>query len=56
MDGHDSSRLTIVSGRPNEEGKEPAGIGPGLQALLQRLAENPSLAHDLVGKHEKEQR
>jgi hypothetical protein len=48
MSGHDSSGLTIVGGRPNEEGKEPSGISPGLQALLQRLAKNPSLARDLV--------
>ena len=48
MNDHDSSGLTIVGGRPNEEGKEPSGISPGLQALLRRLAENPSLAHDLV--------
>lgn len=48
MDDHDSPSLTIVGGRPNEEGKEPSAISPGLQALLQRLAENPSLARDLV--------
>jgi hypothetical protein len=53
MSGHDSSGLTIVGGRPNEEGKEPSGISPGLQALLQRLAEKPSLAHDLVANPEK---
>jgi hypothetical protein len=48
MSEHDSSGLTIVGGRPNEEGKEPSGISPGLQALLQRLAEKPPLARDLV--------
>ena len=48
MSGHDASGLTIVGGRPNEEGKEPSATSPGLQALLQRLAENPSLARDLV--------
>jgi hypothetical protein len=48
MSDRDSSGLTIVGGRPNEKGKEPSGISPGLQALLQRLAENPSLARDLV--------
>ena len=47
MNGHDSSGLTIIGGRPNEEGKEPSGISPGLRALLQRLAEDPSLARDL---------
>jgi hypothetical protein len=53
MKGHDSSGLTIVGGRPSEEGKEPSCISPGLQALLQRLAEEPSLAHDLVTDPEK---
>jgi hypothetical protein len=48
MDGYDSSGLTIVGGRPNEEGKGPSATSLGLQALLRRLAENPSLAHDLV--------
>jgi hypothetical protein len=48
MSGHDSSGLTIVGGRPDEERKEPSAISPGLRALLQRLAENPSLARDLV--------
>jgi len=52
MSERDSSSLTIVGGRPNKEGKEPSGISPGLQALLQRLAENPSLAHDLVADPE----
>jgi hypothetical protein len=53
MKDHDSSSLTIVGGRPNEDGKEPSGISPGLQALLQRLAENPPLARDLVANPEK---
>jgi hypothetical protein len=48
MDGYDSSGLTIVGGRPNEEGRDSSAISSGLQALLRRLAENPSLAHDLV--------
>ena len=52
MSEHDSSGLTIVGGQPNENGKEPSGISPGLQALLQRLAENPSLARDLVADPE----
>jgi hypothetical protein len=46
------SDLTIVGGRPDEGGSESAGISPGLQALLQRLAENPSLARDLVANPE----
>jgi hypothetical protein len=53
MSGHDSSGLTIVGGRPNEEGKEPSAISLGLRALLQRLAENPSLARDLVTNPER---
>jgi hypothetical protein len=53
MNDHDSSRLTIVGGRPNEGEKEPSGISPGLQVLLQRLAENPSLARDLVANPER---
>jgi hypothetical protein len=52
MSDHNSSGLTIVGGRPNEEGKEPSSISPGLKALLQRLAENPSLARDLVATPE----
>ena len=52
MNNHDSSGLTIVGGRPNENGKESSGISPDLQALLQRLAENPSLARDLVANPE----
>jgi len=52
MSDYDSSSLTIVGGRPNEEGKEPSAISPGLQALLQRLAESPSLARDLVADPE----
>ena len=52
MDGYDSSGLTIVGGRPNEEGKGPFATSLGLQALLRRLAENPSLAHDLVADPE----
>jgi hypothetical protein len=48
MNSHDSSGLTIVGGRPSEEGEEPSAISPGLQALLRRLAADPSLACDLV--------
>jgi hypothetical protein len=48
MSGHDSSGLTIVGGRPDNEGEVGSAISPGLQALLERLAENPSLARDLV--------
>jgi hypothetical protein len=53
MNSHDSSGLTIVGGRPNEDGRDSSAISSGLQALLQRLAENPSLAHDLVANPEK---
>ena len=52
MNGHDSSGLTIVGGRPNEEGGAPSSISAGLQALLQRLAKNPSLARNLVADPE----
>ncbi len=52
MSDHNSPALTIVGGRPNEDEKEPSGVSPGLQALLQRLAENPSLARDLVANPE----
>lgn len=53
MNNYDSSGLTIVGGRPNEEEEAPSSISPGLQALLQRLAENPSLARDLVANPDK---
>ena len=53
MDSYDSSGLTIVGGRPNEEGRDSSAISSGLQALLRRLAENPALAHDLVANPEK---
>jgi hypothetical protein len=52
MSDYDSPSLSIVGGRPDEGEKEPSGISPGLQALLHRLAENPSLAHDLVADPE----
>jgi len=42
------SGLTIVGGRPEEEGQAASAISPGLQALLERLAEKPQLARDLV--------
>ena len=42
------SGLTIVGGRPDAEGGGASRISPGLQALLERLAENPQLAHELV--------
>jgi len=50
MDGHDTSNLTIVGGRP-KQGRDSSAISSGLQAL-QRLAENPSLARDLVADPE----
>ncbi len=48
MSGGDDGGLTIVGGRPNPEGRGPSGISDGLRELLKRLAENPSLAHELV--------
>jgi hypothetical protein len=53
MEEHNASGLTIVGGRPgNDEGDASLAISSGLQALLQRLAENPRLAHDLVADPE----
>jgi hypothetical protein len=43
-----SSGLTIVGGRPDDEGQDATAISPGLKALLKRLAEKPQLARDLV--------
>jgi hypothetical protein len=43
-----SSGLTIVGGRPDDEGQAASAISPGLRALLERLAERPQLARDLV--------
>jgi hypothetical protein len=43
-----SSGLTIVGGRPDDEGQGTSAVSPGLQALLKRLAERPELARDLV--------
>jgi hypothetical protein len=48
MNDRDSSGLTIVGGRPNDEERATSAISPGLKALLERLAENPQLARDLV--------
>jgi len=48
MNDSDSSGLTIVGGRPDDEGQAASAISPGLKALLRRLAENPRLARDLV--------
>ena len=50
MSDHDSSGLTIVGGRPDDAdgGRAASTISPGLKALLERLAENPQLARDLV--------
>jgi hypothetical protein len=42
------SGLTIVGGRPDEEGQSASAVSPGLGALLKRLAERPELARDLV--------
>jgi hypothetical protein len=43
-----SSGLTIVGGRPDDDGQAASAISPGLRALLERLAEKPQLARDLV--------
>jgi len=48
MNDEHSSGLTIVGGRPDDEGQVASAISPGLAALLKRLAENPQLARDLV--------
>ena len=48
MDDNASSGLTIVGGRPDDEGQAASATSPGLEALLKRLAENPELARDLV--------
>ena len=48
MNDYGSSGLTIVGGRPDDEGQAASAISPGLAALLKRLAENPQLARDLV--------
>ena len=48
MNDKSSSGLTVVGGRPDDQGEGSATISAGLQNLLQRLAENPQLAHDLV--------
>lgn len=50
-DRHDSG-LTVVGGRPNDEGQEASGMSPGFQTLLERLARNPKLARDLVADPE----
>ena len=43
-----SSGLTIVGGRPDEEGQNASAVSPGLETLLKRLAERPELARGLV--------
>ena len=48
MNDDHSSGLTIVGGRPDDEGQAASAISPGLKALLERLAEKPQLARDLV--------
>jgi hypothetical protein len=52
MKDHDSSGLTIVGGRPDDEGRGASAISPGLATLLRRLAETPELARDLVADPE----
>jgi hypothetical protein len=48
MDEDHSSDLTIVGGRPDDEGQRASAISPGLRILLNRLAEEPQLARNLV--------
>jgi hypothetical protein len=48
MNNYHSSGLTIVGGRPDDEGQVASVISPGFKALLKRLAEKPQLARDLV--------
>jgi hypothetical protein len=44
--------LSIVGGRPDDEEPAAAALSPGLKRLLQRLAQNPHLARDLVADPE----
>lgn len=48
MNDYHASGLTIVGGRPDDEERVTSAISPGLKALLERLAERPQLARDLV--------
>ena len=48
MSDYGSSGLTIVGGRPDDEGQAASAISPGLEVLLKRLVEKPQLAQDLV--------
>jgi hypothetical protein len=48
MSDYHSSGLTIVGGRPDDEGQDVSAISPGFKTLLQRLAAKPQLARDLV--------
>ena len=52
MNDDHASGLTIVGGRPDDEGQAASTISPGLTALLERLAERPRLARDLVSDPE----
>ena len=52
MEDHRDSGLTVVGGRPNDEGPATSGMSSGFQTLLQRLAANPTLARDLVADPE----
>jgi len=40
------SGLTIVGGRPEDEGRGASAISPGLRALLDRIAKKPQLARE----------
>jgi hypothetical protein len=53
MKDREASGLTIVGGRPTGDRPGSSAISPGLETLLQRLAETPRLAHELVMSPEK---
>ena len=52
MKDRNSSGLTVVGGRPNDEEQAASAMSPGFQTLLERLAANPKLARDLVADPE----
>jgi hypothetical protein len=52
MDDGNVFGLTVVGGRPDEQSQSVPGISPGFRDLVGRLAQNPSLARDLVADPE----
>ena len=52
MNDDQPSGLTIVGGRPDDEGQVASAISSGFKTLLNRLAEKPQLAYDLVSDPE----